>query len=120
MKKNKPPIKMKINLFLLLQIGNPIAIFLLFIGSALAIDLDLGETIFQTNCNVCHIGGNNVIIPEKNLKITTLKMNGMDKVEAIMYQVTNGKNGMPAFGSRLTEEEIKAVANYILDQNFSI
>jgi len=44
-------------------------------------------------------------------------MNGMNSVESISYQVTNGKNGMPAFGGRLKEENIKDVASYILDQS---
>jgi cytochrome c6 len=33
-----------------------------------------------------------------------------------MYQVTNGKNGMPAFGGRLKETEIESVAMYILKE----
>lgn len=31
-------------------------------------------------------------------------------------QVTNGKNAMPAWGDRLSEEEIDAVAAYVYDQ----
>ena len=33
-----------------------------------------------------------------------------------MYQVTNGKNAMPAFGGRLSDEEIGDVASYVYDQ----
>ena len=29
---------------------------------------EYGEELFNNNCSVCHLGGNNVIIPEKNLK----------------------------------------------------
>jgi len=39
----------------------------------------------------------------------------------IIYQVLNGKNGMPAFGERLTENEIENVAEYVLiaaEKNF--
>ena len=41
----------------------------------------------------------------------------MNSVSSITYQVTNGKNGMPAFGGRLKEEDINQVATYILDQS---
>jgi cytochrome c6 len=78
---------------------------------------ETGKTIFIANCSVCHLQGKNVIIPEKNLKLDTLQMNGMDNVDAIVYQVTNGKNGMPAFGGRLTEEDIEKVAIYVLKES---
>ena len=83
----------------------------------------LGETLFLSNCNVCHLNGNNLIISEKNLKKSTLKINGIDSIEAISYLVANGKNGMPAFGDRLSETEIEEIATYILqvreDQRYS-
>jgi cytochrome c6 len=75
-----------------------------------------GELMFQKNCMACHIGGNNMILPEKNLRKQALKANGMDNVDAIMYQVTNGKNGMPAFGGRFTEEQIERVSRYVLQE----
>ena len=34
--------------------------------------------------------------------------------ESIIYQVLNGKNGMPAFGGRLDQKEIEEVAEYVL------
>jgi cytochrome c6 len=79
----------------------------------------LGEKIFFSNCNVCHAGGNNIIIPEKNLKKDTLESNGMNTIGAIMYQVINGKNGMPAFGGRLTENEIEEVAKYVIEKSLT-
>ena len=77
-----------------------------------------GEQLFISNCNVCHKNGNNIIIPEKNLKLEILQANGMANIEGIIYQVTNGKNGMPAFGGRLKEKDIEKVAEYILKNNF--
>ena len=74
-----------------------------------------GEILFKNNCSVCHLGGNNIIIPEKNLKIETLEANGMDTTSAIRYQIINGKNGMPAFGGRLKEIEIEQIARYVLE-----
>jgi cytochrome c6 len=37
-------------------------------------------------------------------------------VEAISLQVTKGKGAMPAFGKKLSPEEINLVANYVLEQ----
>ena len=87
-------------------------------SSVQAKSLDEGAIIFKANCNVCHIGGNNIIIPEKNLFKRSLEANGMSKQESIEYQITNGKNGMPAFGGRLNEGEIEKVANYVFLQKF--
>ena len=38
--------------------------------------LEKGEILFKTNCSVCHLGGNNIIIPEKNLKGKTFLIAG--------------------------------------------
>jgi len=76
-----------------------------------------GAKIFSANCAACHQGGNNVISANKNLKADALKQYGMDSTEAIIAQVTNGKNAMPAFKGRLKEEDIQAVAAYVLDQS---
>lgn len=77
---------------------------------------ETGKIIFNNNCNVCHVSGSNIIIPEKNLRKKSLETNGMNNLEAIVYQVTNGKNGMPAFGGRLKESEIEKVAIYVLQE----
>jgi cytochrome c6 len=84
---------------------------------ASSFSFEKGESIFLNNCAVCHSGGNNIIIPEKNLKKETLEANGMNTKSAIEYQVLNGKNGMPAFGGRLKESDIEAVAIYVLDES---
>jgi len=82
-------------------------------------ELEIGKKLFLLNCNVCHKEGTNVIIPEKNLKKETLERNGMNTLEAIIYQITNGKNGMPAFGGRLKQEEIENIASYVLDESYN-
>jgi cytochrome c6 len=51
------------------------------------------------------------------LKKDVLEANGMNSVNAITYQVTNGKNAMPAFGGRLDDSDIEDVANYVLSQS---
>jgi hypothetical protein len=59
-----------------------------------------------------------ILLSEKNLRQETLKANRMENIEAIIYQITNGKNGMPAFGGRFKEKDIEKVADYILKNNF--
>jgi cytochrome c6 len=78
--------------------------------------IEAGEQIFNANCAACHSGGNNVLAPEKNLKKETLKENSMNSLSAITNQVTNGKNAMPAFGARLSDDDINNVASYVLSQ----
>jgi cytochrome c6 len=82
-----------------------------------ASDIETGETVFQANCTACHAGGKNQIIIEKTLEKEVLENNGMYSVKAIVMQVTNGKNAMPAFGGRLSDDEIESVANYVLAQS---
>lgn len=91
--------------------------FLIFQQNSFAADIENGERIFTANCSACHAGGNNVIMPEKTLKKEALETNGMKSVDAITYQVTNGKNAMPAFGGRLADNDIEDVANYVLSQS---
>lgn len=79
-----------------------------------------GSTIFSNSCAACHINGNNVIVANKTLKkealIKYLKRYEEDPLAAIINQVTNGKNAMPAFKGRLTAREITTVAAYVVEQ----
>jgi cytochrome c6 len=75
------------------------------------------ETLFFQNCAVCHPTGNNLILPEKSLKKENLKTDGMNSKSSMLYHIRNGKNGMPAFGDRLTEKDIKEIIEYILFQS---
>ena len=77
-------------------------------------DAASGAKIFSANCAACHMGGNNVIMANKNLKKETLEKYGMNSVDAIVTQVTNGKNAMPAFKGRLNAQQIEDVATYVL------
>jgi cytochrome c6 len=91
------------------------------INVSLAVNLETGKKLFNENCMACHNQGTNVIIPEKNLQKLILERNGMYTMDAIIYQVLNGKNGMPAFGGRLKEKDIEEIANYVLlaaEKNF--
>jgi cytochrome c6 len=92
--------------FLTLALGSP----------ALAADAALGAKVFSANCAACHMGGNNVVMANKTLKKEALEQFSMYSADAIMTQVTNGKNAMPAFGGRLGADEIANVAAYVLSQ----
>jgi cytochrome c6 len=74
----------------------------------------LGKNLFNLNCSACHQNENNRIIPEKNLKKETLKAFGIDNKISLIYQITNGKNGMPGFGGQLKKNEIEEIVLYIL------
>nr|YP_011006063.1 cytochrome c6 [Dictyoneurum californicum]WAM63067.1 cytochrome c6 [Dictyoneurum californicum] len=88
-----------------------------FQNPAEAVDINNGGNVFTANCSACHSGGENVIMPEKTLKKDALSGNKMDSVGSITYQVTNGKNAMPAFGGRLAETDIEDVANFVLTKS---
>ncbi|MGB3492746.1 MAG: c-type cytochrome [Elainellaceae cyanobacterium] len=92
-----------------------LALFVL-IPSALAADLSQGAKIFSANCAACHMGGGNLVNASKTLKKSDLEKYDMASLEAIKYQVTNGKAAMPTFKGRLDESQIENVAAYVLDQ----
>ena len=88
---------------------------------ALAADASHGAQIFSANCAACHIGGGNVVNGERTLQKADLEAylaNYSDGHEAaIQYQVTNGKNAMPAFGGKLSDTDIADVASYVEQQS---
>lgn len=84
-----------------------------FSSPALAAD---GKAVFSANCAACHAGGGNTVNPAKTLSKEHLEANAMYSQEAIISQVTNGKNAMPAFKGRLNDDEISSVAAYIMEQ----
>jgi cytochrome c6 len=94
--------------------------FLLLISTftlpASAADTVNGEPIFSVHCAGCHINGSNIVRRGKNLKKQALKKYGMDSIEAVTSIVTNGKNNMSAYKDRLSEQQIKEVAAYVLEQ----
>ena len=90
--------------------------WLMAIAPATAADLAHGGQVFASNCAACHIGGGNVVNGAKTLKISDLEQYEMASLEAIKTQVTKGKNAMPAFLGRLTEDDINDVAAYVLEQ----
>lgn len=96
---------------------NYFVIFLIQVNHLEINQFDEGKKLFFQNCLPCHIGGRNIILPEKNLTKASLTANGLTNPEAITYQILNGKNGMPAFGNRLKENEIEKIAYYVFQQS---
>ena len=100
-----------------------LAAFIALISPSLvsAADLAHGEQIFSSNCAACHIGGGNVVNGQRTLQQDDLKAYLADynegHEEAITYQVTNGKNGMPSFGAKLSATDIADVAGYVESQS---
>jgi len=58
-------------------------------------------------------------MPEKTLEKEALDeyLAGGRKESSVVTQVTNGKNAMPAFGGRLSDEEIGNVAAYVINNS---
>jgi len=88
----------------------------LAVAPALAGDAAAGVSVFSGNCAACHAGGRNVIMPLKTLQQDALEeyLDGGATEKAVVKQVTNGKNAMPAFGGRLSDDDIANVAAYVI------
>jgi outer membrane protein assembly factor BamB len=68
-----------------------------------------GKSVFTENCGSCHVladaGSSGSTGPNLD--------EGQPSEEATRRQVTDGGGGMPAFGGRLSDAEIDAVAQYV-------
>ena len=81
-----------------------------------AIDSDLGENLFKHNCAGCHINGGNIIRRSKNLKISSLKRNGIDNPVAIAKIARQGIGIMSGYEDKLGDNGDQIVANWIWEQ----
>jgi cytochrome c6 len=92
-----------------------------FAYSAFASDISNGSKIFNDNCASCHLGGGNILIAQKTLQKEALteylEDYSADSISAIIYQIKNGRNAMPAFKSKLSEQEILEVAAYVFQKS---
>ena len=98
-----------------------LVIFLLFIYLSLpvelgAIDSFTGENLFKNHCAGCHINGRNIIRRSKNLKLSTLKHNGIDNLEAIAKIARQGIGIMNGYEDQLGDNGDQIVANWVLEQ----
>ena len=53
----------------------------------------------------------------QNLNLCAQFLTGGFKESSVVTQVTNGKGAMPAFGGRLTDEDIANVATYVITKS---
>ena len=81
-----------------------------------AVDEDLGKNLFKNNCAGCHINGGNIIRRSKNLKISSLKHNGIDNPEAIARIARQGIGIMDGYKEQLGDNGDQIVANWIWEQ----
>ena len=81
-----------------------------------AIEADLGESLFKHNCAGCHINGGNIIRRSKNLKISSLKRNGIDNPEAIAKIARQGVGIMSGYEDELGDNGDQIVANWVWEQ----
>ncbi len=91
-------------------------LLIFFPASAIAEETIDGSKIFTIHCAGCHPNGNNIIRRGKNLKLRALQRNKVDNLDAIINLVTYGKNNMSAYEEKLTQDEIKFVSQYVLEQ----
>ena len=85
-------------------------------------DVAAGEKVFEKNCATCHAGGQNAIVSSQTLKQEALEQYLFNyrlehNVEAIEYQVANGRGAMPAFQGRIRDKDIADVAAYVKEQS---
>ena len=76
----------------------------------------LGENLFQNNCAGCHINGGNIIRRSKNLKISSLKRNGIENPEAIAKIARQGIGIMSGYKDELGDNGDEIVANWVWEQ----
>lgn len=68
----------------------------------------LGEQVYMQQCNLCH-GSNGDLGASGASFLSQSKLDLQQRIEII----TNGRNKMMAYSGLLSEEEIKAVAEYL-------
>ena len=81
-----------------------------------ATETDLGKTLFKNNCAGCHIRGGNIIRRSQNLKIASLKRNGIDNPESIAEIARHGIGIMRGYEEELGDNGDQIVANWVWEQ----
>ena len=81
-----------------------------------AVEVDLGRNLFKNNCAGCHLNGGNIIRRSKNLKISSLKRNGIDNPESIAKIARQGIGIMSGYEDELGDNGDIIVANWVWKQ----
>jgi cytochrome c6 len=86
------------------------------------------EQTFASTCAGCHAGGGNIVRREATLKLEDLTKYGVDSVDELYNVIYSGKGSMPGygegctpkgactFGRRLSENDVRDLAEYVLKQ----
>ncbi len=90
--------------------------YFIFPKEVSALENDLGKNLFKSNCAGCHINGGNIIRRSKNLKISSLKRNGVDNPEAIAKIARQGIGIMSGYEDALGDNGDMVVANWVWEQ----
>ncbi|WP_269616759.1 c-type cytochrome [Prochlorococcus marinus] len=108
--------KRKLRVFFLISFS--CIFFYLSLPKALnAFEEDLGKNLFKNNCAGCHTNGGNIIRRSKNLKMSSLKRNGIDNPEAIAKIARQGLGIMSGYENELGENGDQIVANWVWKQS---
>ena len=73
-----------------------------------AAKIEAGEDVYNTNCQICH--GEQLVNTGQTFDLRRLKDNERPRFE---NSVRNGKNQMPPWKGKLTDEEIDQLWHYI-------
>ena len=90
--------------------------FLTLPKELVALEKTLGKDLFKNHCAGCHVNGGNIIRRSKNLKISSLKHNGIDDPEAIAKIARQGIGIMNGYKEELGDNGDNIVANWIWEQ----
>ena len=115
MKKNTNFFFIKLRVFFLISICCTF-FYLSFPKELNAIEADSGRNLFNHNCAGCHVNGGNIIRRSKNLKISSLKRNGIDNPEAIAKIARQGIGIMSGYEDSLGVDGDQIVANWVWEQ----
>ena len=76
---------------------------------------NIGETLFNEHCVVCHPGGGNIINSKKTLHSSDLAANNVAKPEDIIAIMRNPEPGMSKFDNeKIPDNFALKLADYIL------
>ena len=81
-----------------------------------ALETNSGGNLFKNHCAGCHINGSNIIRRSKNLKIGSLKHNGIDSPEEIAKIARQGIGIMDGYEEQLGDNGAQAVADWVWEQ----
>ncbi len=81
-----------------------------------ALNTNTGKSLFSNHCSGCHVNGGNIIRRSKNLKISTLRKNGINNPEAIAKIARQGVGIMDGYENLLGDNGDQLVADWIWQQ----